>query len=222
MGFKQAPEVQKIAEELIAEYYPDYLRLGIEFRYIFSEKPQKSKNREVAAKITLVSGQSAYLILGTDLPYTYSEDEETKLFVITVYDGAWNYVFKSPHQRKALIHHELMHSEAYEDETEQGETKLVMRLLEHDITSFREEVRLYGEWSEDIKDFKRAIAQGPQMAFEEIAQVPKGALMEMPPVPTGGKNGAKREPARVHIPLKDSRESIRQAMDRQQAEGGTP
>lgn len=184
MAFKQAQDVQKIAEELIAEFYPEYRRLGIEFRYLFTDKAKKSKDREAAAWISLVSGQNAYLILGTDLPFTYSDDEETKLFVVTVYDKAWNYVYKSPLQRKALIHHELMHSEAFEDEDENGETKRTVRLLERDITSFKKEVQLYGEWSLDIKQFREALARGPQMSFEDIAEVPAGAMMAMPDLPT--------------------------------------
>ena len=86
-------------------------------------------------------------------------------FVIILNAEAWKKL--SAVQRRALVHHELMHAAVSEDK-ESGEVKRdakgrpVFRIRKHDLEEFRDIVTKYGCYKADIEAFVNAAMSGPK------------------------------------------------------------
>lgn len=76
----------------------------------------------------------------------------------TFWEGA------TPHQREALVHHELMHAKHATDRdgekrfTEEGLP--VWAIRPHDLEEFNQTVQRYGAWHDDITSFVGALRDG--------------------------------------------------------------
>jgi hypothetical protein len=83
-------------------------------------------------------------------------------FIMTLDRQFWDGA--APHQRIALVHHELKHirhkldAEGDEKFTEEGDP--VYELVAHDLEEFGDTVRRFGAWLPDVKMFADALREG--------------------------------------------------------------
>jgi hypothetical protein len=153
--YTPAPEVERIAYELIPEYHKHLCHFDVRIKYLFrNDTPQKG-GKLVWAQARKVTGLNAFLA---------GEEREDgaidkSFFVIVVSEKVW--MTLDAKQKTALIDHELAH--CWAEENDKGE--LVLSMLEHDLNEFAAIVERYGNWRKDIEQFLRA-AKRHQGALE--------------------------------------------------------
>jgi len=131
--------VQQIAEHLIAtqDEFEDDIRIpNPKIKYL----EKYTKKSKVLGKCQKATGPWQYL---TDFSY-----------VIWVW-GDW-FQEATAMEREALIHHELRHIMAEEDE-DSGEIKWKIR--DHDSESFSSEVSRYKDWRIELSEIKKAFEE---------------------------------------------------------------
>lgn len=153
MEYRSAPEVGKIAGDIIAEHHAHLLGVRVEF--VFLSKTPKSKGREVWGRAKKISSLNAFLA-SPPYPNTY-EDDPKDFFVIEVSEEVWNRLTSKG--REALIDHELSHLDIQTDDD--GFTNLA--IVGHDVTEFEAVLRRHGLWNESVKNFVEAGAE--QLSF---------------------------------------------------------
>ncbi|MFP3915863.1 MAG: putative metallopeptidase, partial [Actinomycetota bacterium] len=143
-SYAPAPEVAKIAEDLIPKHH-EHLQ-GAPILYVFRDVAMVSRGKTIAAKARRVSGLNAFLVAvaaGTE------DSVDHTFFVMEVAEDWW--ADASEPQRVALVDHELCHFGI--DEEDEGP---VLRIRAHDIEEFRSVVRRHGLWNEDVESFAAA------------------------------------------------------------------
>lgn len=139
--FREAPEVQRVAERLIPERHPhlENARIG----YLFREGPWRSKGKAVLARALKVSDREAFF---TGLH-----------FVLLVNALLW--VQLEPYQQEALVDHELSHM--WRDEGNWA-------IRGHDVEEFTGVIQRHGLWSKDVAELVGAAQEYQQVRlFEE-------------------------------------------------------
>lgn len=144
--FLVAPELRKIAEELIGDHAFDFdfLRHAV-IVYLWKKKGGKSGLKETLGKCQKPSGL---------LKHFANAD-----FVVWV--AADNCEGFTRKQITALLFHELKH--AWRDEDGKYVT------VSHDFEGFAREVELFGDWKRDIARMREAFRQGDLFAKEVAA-----------------------------------------------------
>lgn len=150
--FKDAPEVEAIANHLIPKYHQHLIDFSVRIRYAFVDKTPKSKGKETWGTCRKVSGLNAFL-------EGQSEDSDP-FFVITISEPVWDVL---PHDKRiALVDHNLCHAwaeakqqkdEADGDSDMEVDNPVKLFMVPHDLEEFSCIVRRHGLWKEDICDF---------------------------------------------------------------------
>jgi len=143
-------EVYPLLKNLVKEFRPDLAdaKIAVAWRYGWK------KNKD---------GQ---LVLGkckkaSDLDKQFHDQD----FVIILNFEAWT-IHLTPTQRTALMHHELEHAAASEDQN--GNPKIdargrqMYRVRKHDLEEFQAIVKEYGCYKSDIESFVRAAVDSPK------------------------------------------------------------
>lgn len=158
---KVPEEVLDLAQRIIEEYHPELEEFAIGF--IFRSEASTKGSRKVLGEASKVTGKySPYVDL--DGLVWLAMDEWYKL---------------TPHQKRALVDHELCHFEV----TPEG--NLTMR--GHDVEEFRCIIDRYGLWDLDLNFIAPSIinaAQGALPGFERngrgvVAVEPDGLRVEL-------------------------------------------
>lgn len=134
--WEDAPVVKQIAESLIEkqnEFEDDIKMANPLIKYLF----KSTKKSKVLGKCQKATGPWKFL---TDFSYVLWIWKEW-------FDDA------TPIEREALIHHELRHIMAEEDE-ESGEVKWKIR--DHDSELFVSEIERYKDWRIELSEVKKA------------------------------------------------------------------
>lgn len=164
--FYEAPEVQKIAEELIPKYHQHLIDFDVKLRYVFVSKTPKGKGKEIWGTCRKVSGLNAYLEGGSS--------DDGPFFVITISRDVWDVLPQE--KRVALVDHELCHawaevkqakeeadvSQAEVDDQIETDNPVKLSVKPHDLEEFSCIVRRHGLWREDIEDFVEAALKGKE------------------------------------------------------------
>lgn len=133
-----APEVEEVARKLIADHHGHLVEARI--RYLFREGAWSSKKKETWGNAQVVTGAQKH-ITGLD-------------FIITINKEVWEHI--EPHQRMALVDHELTHCECGEPDAKGNPTWFIQG---HDVEDFARIVKRHGLWNEDITKFFMATKQ---------------------------------------------------------------
>lgn len=146
--FSEAPEVAELAREIIRKDHPHLDAEDIRIVYLFVDPPPESKGKLVFGRCRKVTGLNAFLAR-ENAPR--DEDEEPDFgdpfFVIEIAERVWQVL--EPHQRRALVDHELCHAAVIRDE--EDVPKLSIR--PHDVEEFTDIVNRHGLWEEGLQDF---------------------------------------------------------------------
>jgi hypothetical protein len=151
--FFPAPEVEKIAKELIPLYHKHIIDLSVDVRYSFTEKTPKSKGKEVWGTVKKITGQNAY--------HAADNPDGEPFFSISISKDVWDAL---PHlKRVALVDSKLCEcwaevkqakNEAEADleaEIEQ-DNPVKLTLKSADVVEFACIVKRHGLWREEVEE----------------------------------------------------------------------
>lgn len=161
MLWRHAPEVEAIAEELIADIHTDLGAVRIE--YLFMDKVPMSNGRLVLGRARRVSGMAAFF---AQFGHTRLEDADrfesiAPFGVVEIAEPTW--VGLKPRQQRALVDHELCHLRV---DFDVDPPRLGIR--GHDFEEFRSVLRRHGLWSSSSQDAGRALAEAFADALDGI------------------------------------------------------
>jgi Putative phage metallopeptidase len=153
--YKPAPEVEKIARELIRDHHKHLFKRRVEF--VFTEKAPKSGTKEIWGTARIVNGLAAFLA-NRETVEEFADEEAMNedFFVIAISEPVWGIL--SERCRKALLDHELCH--CWVEEKDDGGTSL--KLVHHDLEEFGAVVQRWGVWRDDLDRFLIKADQGRQ------------------------------------------------------------
>lgn len=135
--FVLAEDVENIAKNLIPNFHPDLATARM--HYVFTAKASKKAGRELAGKVSKVSGKWQFL---TDLDY-----------LVEVARPVWSTMDSD--QKVALVDHLLEHCQAVEDE-QTGD--MSWKIREPEVREFSTILQRRGAWNETLVGFV-AVAQ---------------------------------------------------------------
>lgn len=142
--FTDAPEVERLAKTLIANYHQHLL--GLNIRYVFRDTVRKSNGKEILGTASKVTGRNAFFANPGAL-----SSKGKEFFVIEIAEDKW--VELNDAEKKALVDHELCHCGVEDDP--QGGVKLVLK--SHDVEEFEAIIKRHGLWSVSAREFAAAI-----------------------------------------------------------------
>ena len=157
-NFWKAPDVEKVAEELIPLYHHHLIDYSMRVDYVFTDKAPVIGGQVKAGTMRKVSGFNAFL--------GGSEDCDP-FFVMTIHKDAWDEM--TPKQRLALVDHELCHAAAEaKQQKDDGDGNSDMEtdnpvkasIRPHDVEEFFDVVRRHGIWNEGVRYFVKAAEEG--------------------------------------------------------------
>lgn len=146
MEYRLAPEVARIASELIAEHHKHLAPIRIE--YVLGEKVPESGGKEIWGRARKITGLGAFFS-ADEQPENWSEEPDP-FFVIEIAKPIWDKLEEPG--RRALVDHELMHCGVNAD-------KGTLQILPHYIEEFPQIIRRHGLWRGDVEVFARASAE---------------------------------------------------------------
>lgn len=190
-----APEVQAVARPLISRHHSHLMEARL--LYLYCAEPEKVRGSQALGVAAVKSGKDAWFImqaagLGDNSQYDFTTPEQ--VFLMTIWKDGWEEL--SEKQRAAVCDHELCHFEIEIDD-KGNET---YKIKPHDIEEFNKVLQRHGPYRIEVKDLLRALEKGPQLSFEEIAEVPEGAQMKMPPVPKDGSGKGVKVTSEITLP----------------------
>ena len=144
--FEPAPEVERIAWELINKYHNHLINAKI--KYLFRYGPWTSKKRETLGKAVKVSGVNQFLT-GLD-------------FIIMINAEVWDQLGYK--EKVALVDHELEHC------CEEDDKYFVQG---HDVEDFLAVIKRNGFWTPDLKKIEAEAVQGKLFDEERRLEVVK-------------------------------------------------
>lgn len=146
--FRAAPEVAKIAADLIKKHHTHLADQRIEF--VFRDKATSSRGRTVCGKAKKMTGLNAFL--SRDVTSNVDFDPGDEFFLIEIAEDAWAALGSKG--RAALVDHELCHlAVEYDEATE--EFKLSLR--GHDVEEFAEVIERHGLYEDELVKFAESI-----------------------------------------------------------------
>lgn len=160
MEYRLAPEVGRVAKELIAEHHRHLL--NVEVVYVFLSKTPKNKGKDVWGRAKKVSGLPAFLASRQQHDITY-EEQADDLFVIEISEEVWERL--KPKARRALVDHELSHCWVIWDEKAESDS---LSVIGHDVAEFEAILKRHGLWNDDVEDFVRTGFE--QLSFDKFVE----------------------------------------------------
>lgn len=149
--FTPAPEVRRIAWDLVPKYHPHLINAKIEF--VFRHGPWTSKKRETLGKAVKVSGVNQFLT-GLD-------------FVIMINAEVWEML--TPKEKVALVDHELEHCCQEDDK---------YFIQGHDVEDFLAVIQRNGFWSPDLRKVEHQAIQG-KLFEDETGEIKEERRLEV-------------------------------------------
>lgn len=128
-----APEVEKVARELIVKYHPHLVEANI--AYVFKKDSWSKNGKEILGNAHKCSEKEKLL---------YKHD-----FIITINHNAW--IRFDNNKREAIVDHELCHC------GRDVEGKYCS--IPHDVEDFADVIKRHGLYKNDVKQFGMAIRQ---------------------------------------------------------------
>lgn len=166
--WREAPDVKRIADELIPKHHEHLILRADEIRYVFRDDEPVSKGRFVLGKARKVGGLSCYLANAEpEAPNDFGDHEIADMFVIEISEPLWDRLTAAG--RIALVDHELCHL-AMDVEEDTG--RIVRRIRGHSVEEFTEIVHRHGLWRPELE---RLAEHMPQLRLPLDAPTQGGA-----------------------------------------------
>lgn len=143
----KATEAEAIGLELIGSGFTEFeSHSWLDIRYIFTNTETGKDGCKVAASTRKLPGLYAALTQDGGLADEPSDMTASPrvIFVVQIWADAWERL--DAKQKRALIHHELMHIDAID-----------VRMRSHSIEEHNQTVRRFGEWQGGLRLFREAM-----------------------------------------------------------------
>jgi hypothetical protein len=150
--YSAAPDVERIGRNLIQKHHRHLLLQGVRVDFVFRSDTPKKNGREVWGTARKVSSLAAYLAGNEDLE---GDVNGAAMFVVTISWPIWQIITEE--QKVALVDHELCHLWAEMEQDDNGDEKLILSILGHDLEEFRAIVARHGMWKGDVQQFADAV-----------------------------------------------------------------
>ena len=157
--FWKADAVQKIAEELIAQYHSEINDYKIRVDYWFTDKVTKRGGKETWGLCKKISGFNSAQAADSD-----GEDFYVIIIPKMIFDAL------SQKGKRALTDHELMHIGVEYDADEEGDASgdaVKKRLVPHDLEEFAAIMRRYPNWQDDEMANVQAVIKDEETEEDE-------------------------------------------------------
>lgn len=138
-AFERAPEVERIARELIAEHHTHLVEARI--AYLFRLGDWTQLGQTVAGKGVKLGARERFLVEAD--------------FVVIINVGFWRQL--APVHRKALVDHELCHCGRHAEDGPAGSPR--WELWPHDIEEFRAVIGRHGLWRPEVEEMAATMAE---------------------------------------------------------------
>lgn len=170
--FRRAPEVAKIAEELIGSVTEHEQLTYARIEYLFIDKAPKSRGRLVLGRARRVSGLGSVLANLTKYDAEFCQDP-TPLFVIEIAEDTWQRLDDAG--RKALVDHELCHCRVDLDE---DLDEHVLSTRAHDLEEFAGIIRRHGLWYSAAEEMGSAVMEQLALAIDSVETFVNGLAVD--------------------------------------------
>lgn len=144
-----APEVRRIAENLIPKYHKHLV--GIRMEYLFQSQASRGGGKITLGKARKITGFNALLSTPDLLDDPDATSEGCEYFLITIAADMWELL--GDKARVALIDHELSHCKV--DRTEDND--VILSMYPHEIEEFADVLHRHGLWRPDLTNFMRNV-----------------------------------------------------------------
>ena len=158
MQYKQATEVERIAQDLIEEHYGHLL--GVRVTCVLINKTPTSKGRAVWGRAKKISGLPAFLADENGLPDEY-EDQPPDFFVIEISEEKWSLL--SDKGKQALVDEQLVKLDIVEDD--EGRVNLAVR--DRGVVVIPELIQRHGLYNDSLKGAAAIGAEQLELLSEE-------------------------------------------------------
>jgi hypothetical protein len=164
--YRSAPEVEKIAERLIATVERHELLGDVRVDYVFIDQAPVSRGRLILGRARKVTGLSAYLANGrpTSDPNLDGFTVREPLFVIEISFDTWRTLTTA--QKEALVDHELCHCRVGIDEKTNG---WKLSTVGHDVEEFACVVERHGLWSNGLTGLGRLMSEQLSLEINDLS-----------------------------------------------------
>ncbi len=142
--YRPAPAVERIANKIIPRWH-DHLA-GERIEYVFRDKAAKKNQKIVLGTCKKISGLTAYLA-SPDVEHAHDAEVED-FWCVEIAEDAWREL--EPHQREALVDHELCHIGFEYDE---DADLVTLKPAAHDVEEFGSIIDRHGLWKPDLEEF---------------------------------------------------------------------
>lgn len=157
-----APEVQRIAERLIAEEAQFRPLRAIRIEYLFRSTANKNNGKIIFGKASKVSSMNAYLATPDIAHDPEASSEGSEFFLMVIAHDMWEQALNDQ-AKEALVFHELCHYSVYV--TDEGDR--VIGIIGHDLEDFSSVIRRYGAWRPDVRSFFEDVGHDVLSLFAE-------------------------------------------------------
>lgn len=160
--WRKAPEVEKIAEDLIGSVTEHEALTYARMEYLFIDKAPKSRGRLVLGRARRVGGLGSVLANLAKYDAEFCQDA-TPLFVIEIAEDTWRGL--DDNRKRALVDHELMHCHVdLDDDLEEH----VLSTRPHDFEEFASIIRRHGLWSTSAEGMGGAVMEQLALAIDSV------------------------------------------------------
>ena len=157
--YAEAPEVERIARDLIVEHHSHLADDNVEVRFVFRSEHAERHGTIVMGKARKVSGLAAWLVAQEAKT---GDEEGEPFFVIEIARDIWDHL-DGP-QRSALVDHELAHCRTKTNK----DGDLVLYVAEPEVSDFASVVSRHGLWRPNLVEFFRAAKSGQPTLWSEL------------------------------------------------------
>lgn len=161
--FIDAPEVKKLAEEILIPQFHKHLCDGeVRVEYYFDTDRIKRNGQEKGGYARKVTSLNAFLARDSS-----NETEGDAFFVIVISYPVWVALDKS--KKLALIDHELSHCGVDKEFDDNDNCAITLKMIPHDIEEFTAIVERHGMWQSSLEEFFEK-GNSPQLGLFEGAK----------------------------------------------------
>lgn len=168
--YSLAPEVEKVAREIIRDHHDHLIANNVRVDFLFCSQTEKHGGKTTLGTARKHGGINAFLALSAAPDYDPLVDGE-EFFTVTIWQQAWDDLLDED-GRRALVDHECCHLWSEEDEKADREPgdppKIKLSITGHSIEEFNQVVARHGAWQPDLRAFLKALNSKGQLTLVNL------------------------------------------------------
>ena len=172
-AYRQAPEVEEVANKIIEQHRPDLV--DVDIVYVFIDKAPTSMGRVVWGRARRIGGLNAVLANLGDYDGELCAEPDP-FYVVEISEDIWQGL--DVKRRRALVDHELMHLLPVPAD----DGKINYKMRGHDFEEFGVIIRRHGLWTSAADAMGKQVMEQLALAIDDLTD----KLNPPPKPPKGG------------------------------------